>query len=96
MDRVTVNRMEPAGFPTTTEYIFGNINTYYFMVTEKENICSRSIELDQPTFSYAVKTSLVRYNSKSLSSSLSLSPSPTHIPLRCAGLERVLGLRGYL
>jgi hypothetical protein len=33
-----VNRVEPAGFPTTTEYISGNINTYYLMATEMENI----------------------------------------------------------
>ena len=35
MDKVTVNRVEPAGFPATTEYISGNINTYYLMAAEK-------------------------------------------------------------
>ena len=38
MDKVTVNRVEPAGFPATTDYISGNINTYYLMATEMENI----------------------------------------------------------
>ena len=53
----------------------------------------------QPTFNYVVKTSLSQIQLEAVtkhSLSLTLSPSPTHIPLRCAGLERVLGLRGYL
>jgi hypothetical protein len=27
--------VEPAGLPATTEYISGNINTYYLMAAEK-------------------------------------------------------------
>ena len=53
----------------------------------------------RPTFNYVVKISLSQIQLEAVtkqSLSLTLSPSPTHIPLHCAGLKCVLGLRGYL
>ena len=65
-----------------------------------ENQCSQLIELDQPTLNYPFQTSFAIYLSKLLvtknPSKPFISHAHTHIPLRCAGLERVLGLRGYL